>query len=266
MSRILGGWGADILILPDARLDAALERVTSMSSFLSTDQRPENAPNVASRRIADLLKTAILDGDLAPGSRILQEEIATQFGASRLPVREALRTLESDGLVMLRANLGAWVTRLDMNECLEIYLIRESVEPLLIENSMEHLTPRDVDIILEQAERLRNARDIGEYFRFDRQFHLETYRASTMPYLRSLVERLWNVTQPYRSAYTRLVEQQESRWILDAEHQLLADAIAHNNIVDAKQIIQTHIRRTRVSLAGHPEIFASFKDPESGLR
>lgn len=232
-----------------------------MSSFLSTDLGPDNAPNVASRRIADLLKTAILDGELVPGERIRQEEIAAQFGASRLPVREALRTLQSDGLVMLRANLGAWVTRLSQSECLEIYLIRENVEPLLLADSIENLTQEDVDLILERAERLAHAKDIGEYFRFDRQFHLETYRATKMPYLRSMVERLWNVTQPYRSAYTRLVEELDSRWILDSEHRLLAEAIARRNVADAKQIIQTHIRRTRVSLADHPEIFEAFETP-----
>jgi DNA-binding GntR family transcriptional regulator len=232
-----------------------------MSSFLSTDLGPENPPNVASRRIADKLKTAILDGELAPGSRILQEDLATQFGASRIPVREALRTLQSDGLVMLRANLGAWVTRLNMEECLEIYLIREHLEPLLIADSIENCTDEDIDVIMQRADRLANAQDIGEYFRYDREFHLETYRASTMPYLHSTVERLWNVTQPYRSAYTRLVAEQDSRWILDAEHRLLAEAITRRNVVDAKQIIQIHVRRTRVKLADHPEIFTAFEAP-----
>lgn len=230
-----------------------------MSSFLSTDHGPDNAPNVASRRISDLLKTAILDGELAPGSRIFQEEIAAQFGASRLPVREALRTLESDGLVMLKANLGAWVTRLNQQECIEIYLIREHLEPLLIADSIEHATQQDLDAIIQHAEKLNRAADIGEYFRFDREFHLASYRAATMPYLKSTVERLWNVTQPYRSAYTRLVDQQETRWVLDAEHRLLADAIARRNSADAKQIIQTHVRRTRVKLADHPELFEALE-------
>ncbi len=232
-----------------------------MSAFMSTDLGPEKAPNVASRRIADLLKTAILDGELRPGSRIRQEEVAAQFGASRLPVREALRTLQSDGLVMLRANHGAWVTRLNMQECLEIYLIREHLEPLLIADSIENITQPEIDDLLERANRLNHAQDIGEYFRLDREFHLETYRASRMPYLHSMVERLWNVTQPYRSAYTRLVEEQESRWILDAEHGLLAEAVKRRNAEDACQIIKTHIRRTRIKLADHPEIFEAIESP-----
>ncbi|MGR0218685.1 GntR family transcriptional regulator [Agromyces sp. ZXT2-6] len=226
-----------------------------MTTILGGSRTPSASSAVASRRVADQLKTAILEGEFLPGSRIMQEELATRFGASRLPVREALRILQSDGLVTLRSNQGAWVTRLSMDECIEIYRIRERVEPMLIEDSMQRLTQEDLDLILRLADELDHTRDIGEYFRFDREFHLESYRAAQMGYLHSMVERMWNATQYYRSAYTRLVDHQGSRWILDAEHRLLADAIARNNVEDAKQLIETHIRRTRVTLADHPEIF-----------
>ena len=66
--------------------------------------------NVASHRIADTLRTAILGGNYLPGERIRQEDIAARSGASRIPVREALRMLDSEGLVTLVANSGAWVT------------------------------------------------------------------------------------------------------------------------------------------------------------
>ena len=85
--------------------------------------------NVASHRIAESLRTAILDGSYGPGERIRQEDVATRSGASRIPVREALRMLAAEGLVTLVANSGAWVTRLTMAECAELYLIRERLEP-----------------------------------------------------------------------------------------------------------------------------------------
>lgn len=210
---------------------------------------------VVSRRIADQLRTAILDGEYSPGSRIRQEVLADRFGSSRIPVREALRTLQSDGLVVLKSNSGAWVTRLTQQECLDIYLIREHLEPLLVADSIENATQADIDAVVASADRLQNAADIGEYFRFDREFHLATYRAAQMPYLHAMVERLWNITQPYRSAYTRLIDELNSRWVLDSEHLLLVEAVTRRNVDDAKQIIQTHVRRTRVRLAEHPEIF-----------
>src|SRR5690606_16704453 len=86
----------------------------------------------ASARIADSIRSDILGGRLAPGARIRQEDLALRFGASRLPVREALRSLEADGLVTLVANTGAWVSRLTLEECVEIYRTRERIEPLLL--------------------------------------------------------------------------------------------------------------------------------------
>lgn len=226
-----------------------------MSSFSSGASPVQPPSNIASRRVADQLKEAILEGELLPGTRLLQEELASRFGGSRLPVREALRTLQSEGLIVQRPNHGAWVTRLSMDECIEIYRIRERLEPMLIADSIENQTPEDLRAALDLAEKMDQAETIGEYFRYDREFHLASYRSAKLLYLHSMVERLWNVTQYYRSAYTRLVDQQGSRWILDHEHRLLADAIARQNVDDAQQLIETHVRRTRVTLSRHPEIF-----------
>ena len=100
-------------------------------------------PTVASERVAGELRTMILSGELPPGTRIRQEEIAAQLGASRLPAREALSMLESEGLTTLRANSGAWVSKLDLQECEALYKTRERVEPLALAESIPHLTVRE---------------------------------------------------------------------------------------------------------------------------
>ncbi len=100
---------------------------------------PPPPDNVASHRIADALRAAILDGRYQPGERIRQEEVAARSGASRIPVREALRMLAAEGLVTLVANTGAWVTKLSLDECVETYLIRERLEPLLLRRSLPNL-------------------------------------------------------------------------------------------------------------------------------
>lgn len=79
-------------------------------------QVSERASSGASRRVADYLRNAILAGEIGVGQRIPQETLATRLGASRLPVREALRTLEGEGLVILEPNKGARVTNLDAEE------------------------------------------------------------------------------------------------------------------------------------------------------
>src|SRR5690606_3382721 len=127
--------------------------------------------------------------------------------------------------------------------------------PMLIADSIVRQTPGELQTTLDLAEKMADAKSIADYFRYDREFHLASYRPAKLFYLHSMVERLWNVTQYYRSAYTRLIDDQGSRWILDHEHRLLADAIARKNVDDAQQLIETHGRRTRVTLARHPEIF-----------
>jgi DNA-binding transcriptional regulator YhcF (GntR family) len=101
--------------------------------------------SVASHRIAGSLRTAILDGSYLPGERIRQEDVAARSGASRIPVREALRMLDAEGLVTLVANSGAWVTELTLDECAETYMIRERLEPLLLRRSMPRLDAAAMD-------------------------------------------------------------------------------------------------------------------------
>ncbi len=96
---------------------------------------------VASQRIADHVREQILSGGLKPGARIRQDDLAEELSASRLPVREALRILQSAGLVTLQSNQGAWVTRLDQRDCERNYQIRERLEPLLLRESMPGSPP-----------------------------------------------------------------------------------------------------------------------------
>ncbi len=205
-------------------------------------------------RIATSLREAILTGEYAPGTRFRQEDIAEQFGASRLPVREALRILEADGLVTLVANTGAWVARLSLAECEEMYQIRERVEPLLLRFSIPNLTESDVERLRTLDEQMQSDRDIEAFLRYDREFHLLSYRGAETTLLGGMVQRLWNTTQHYRRAYTLLLGLDGNR-TAHFEHHLLIGAIARGDTEDAERLLYGHIRRTRLELARHPEVF-----------
>ena len=96
--------------------------------------------------------------------------------------------------------------------------------------------------------------NIEEFLELDRQFHFATYRAEGTYVLRDLVTRLWNTTQPYRRAYTGLVDQEHMR-IFHDDHHMLVSALRDGDMKLAEQIVGIHIRRTRVNLERHPEIF-----------
>jgi DNA-binding GntR family transcriptional regulator len=211
---------------------------------------PRGVPMVASHRVAAHLRAEIIGGKLSPGERIMQEELAARFGSSRLPVREALRILESEGLVTLRSNSGAWVAKIDRQECLDIYKIRECVEPLAVAESMPNLRTIDIQRLESIQAEIDLGTDVERFLNLDRELHLLTYSGCRIEPLNAMVERFWNTTQHYRRAYTTAIGR-DRRWMINAEHRLLIEAIKQVDIDGAKTIVWSHIRRTRLELTSH---------------
>jgi DNA-binding GntR family transcriptional regulator len=214
------------------------------------------AHRVASARIADTLRAAILDGAYQPGERIRQENVAARSGASRIPVREALRMLQAEGLVTLVANSGAWVTRLSLAECMEVYQIRERLEPLLLRTSLPGLDVPAVARMGELADVMEQAGDdVDVFLRADREFHLSSYAAAPPGETAQIIGRLWNLTNHYRREFTRLTARRDALRATHLEHRLLLDCLRRADPDDAERMLVMHIRRTRVELSRHPEIF-----------
>ncbi len=211
------------------------------------------APSSPSR-VAQTLREEILDGTLAPGERLRQEDIALRFGASRQPVRDALRLLEGDGLVTMVANAGAWVSKLSESECYEAYQVRERLEPLLISQSIPHLKPAQIQRLTELVSEIEKSSDLEQFLRLDREFHLLSYAGAEAGMLREFVERIWNTTQHYRRAFAKLNGFATSE-VTHMEHKLILDGIIRNDSPQVEKVLETHIRRTRITLSEHKEIF-----------
>jgi DNA-binding GntR family transcriptional regulator len=209
---------------------------------------------VASQRIADQLRERILTGKLAPGTRIIQDELAGELRTSRLPVREALRIVASQGLITLRANQGAWVTTMDMRECDLAYRMRERLEPLLLTESAPRLTDGDIARLAALQDQIELTTSVEDFLVLDRELHWTVYRHHNASELATIVARLWDTTQHYRRAFTQITGQRRS-WIIGAEHRLLIEALRDRDHTSAEQVLEMHIRRTRVELARHPEVF-----------
>jgi DNA-binding GntR family transcriptional regulator len=210
--------------------------------------------DVSSARVAAYLREAILGGQLRPGDRIRQEEVAAQFGASRLPVREALRILEAEGLTELEPHKGARVPRLTQHEVEVIYQMRERLEPLALAESLPRLTASDDEQLGKLQQRIEDNDDLEKFLDLDREFHLLTYRGCPVEPLNSAVARLWNSTQHYRRSYVAFGGQ-DRMWLVNAEHRLILDAVLRRDPVDGERYLAGHIRRTRVELSRHPEVF-----------
>ena len=224
---------------------------------MTTEQQdvpPTDTGGAASARVAAYLRDAILHGRFQPGDRIRQEEIAEKFGASRLPVREALRMLEAEGLTEHQPHKGASVPRLTQHEVDVIYRMRERLEPLAIVESLERLDPVDHERLEEVQQRIEDNDDLEKFLDLDREFHMLTYSGCSIEPLNQNVARLWNSTQHYRRAYVALGGKNRM-WVVNAEHRLILDAVVRRDPTDAERFLGGHIRRTRIELSHHPEVF-----------
>lgn len=213
--------------------------------------------DVGSGRVAAYLREAILGGDLRPGMRIRQEEIAERLGASRLPVREALRMLEAEGLIESEPHKGARVPRLTQHEVEVIYRMRERLEPLALVESLPRLDAADHDRLEEVQRRIEENDDLEKFLDLDREFHMLTYSGCEIEPLNQNVTRLWNSTQHYRRAYVALGGRNRM-WVVNSEHRLILDAVVRRDALDAERYLAGHIRRTRIELGHHPEVFATW--------
>jgi len=205
--------------------------------------------------IARQIRAAILGGHLAPGTRIRQEALARQLGVSRIPVREALRQLEAEGLLLLTPRSGARVARLDFDEHLELYMLREALEPIAIADSARRMTPEriaELRTLLDRTERASD--DPLAWLANDRAFHLATYADARLPRLQRLIEGFWNTTQQYRRAFLLTLDRAGIA-LVNAEHRLILDALERGDADDAELRQRIHIRRTRVTLMAHASLF-----------
>lgn len=213
-----------------------------------------------SRDITASLRQAILEGRLQPGERIGQATIAEEHGVSRIPVREALRQLESEGLVTQVPHASARVSQHNPRQMLELYLLREELEPLLLAHSVTNLTESQLEELHQSMDRVRAAEnDVKTWLLEDRIFHLSSFQAADMPTALALAERFYNQTQPHRREFFGSLDQQQME-IVHLEHQLILDAIERRAPEEAADLQRIHVRRTRKRLAAR-NLISEMADP-----
>jgi DNA-binding GntR family transcriptional regulator len=236
------------------------EHPSSIAIEIDEGSWPSLALETRVDQVARYLRTSILNGRLKPGDRVRQEAVAAALGTSRIPVREALRQLESEGLVSLVPYSGARVAKVDAEEYEEIYLMREYLEPLAIRESLPLLNQRHFAELRELMVRIERAEDVTDILDLDRRFHLLTYSAAPRPRLLRMIEGFWNNTQQYRRVFYRLVSDRVQAEpgtlpMTHMEHHILVDALERRDPDTADNVVRSHIRRTRLTLACHREVF-----------
>ena len=152
-------------------------------------------------KIADELRSLIARGTLAPGMRLGQTELATQFNASRVPVREALKLLSSEGIIEHDPNRGFFVTRLSRDEAEQLFTLRHLVEDELM-RSIEWPTEaqlKKLEKSAEKLEKLLNAGDRPNWWIEHRAFHTAIFDLSPKKIIMREAIRLWALTDRFRA-------------------------------------------------------------------
>lgn len=207
-------------------------------------------PPTAQENVLRQLRRLILGGELPPGSQILQQEVAARLGVSRVPVRDALRTLEGQGLVTYSSHRGYHVRQVDLTELLEIQDIRDILEGEALRAAVDQVDESTFERMQEQLETMTTAEreeDWASWNDAHRQFHFSLFGASGMKRLLRILGQLWDSSDIYRSYYMRTTD---SRSRTSREHQDLLAAARSRDTGRLLALLAEHHRGTVHTIRG----------------
>ncbi len=198
--------------------------------------------------VFESLREAIISGQLRPGERMMEIQLAEEMGVSRTPVREAIRKLELEGLVEMIPRKGAYVAGLSLRDIADVFEIRRALEGLAAELAADRITDEELEnlerylvIISEQIE----AGNLEEVVQTDTDFHTLLYQASRNNRLSQIINNLREQIQRFRT--TSLSYPGRMKAALE-EHRKIVEAISSRDGELARRIAQEHIENAENSL------------------
>lgn len=190
--------------------------------------------------VESMLREAIAKGEILPGERLLQEELAKKLGISATPIREALRRLEALGIVTHETNKGVRVAEIRPEDAAEVYLIRSALEALAVEQATPKLQPADLDEmerIQAQIEEHTNRGELHLLRGLNMDFHFIVYRASGMKRLENMIELLWTM-YPWDTLYVIEGRAQGS----SEEHRAILKALRERDPRAGAEAMKYHVQ------------------------
>lgn len=199
--------------------------------------------------VFNTLRQAILKGELEPGERLMEIQLAERLGVSRTPIREAIRKLELEGLVLMIPRKGAEVAKISEKSLRDVLEVRRSLEELAIELACSRMTEEDV-LDLEQAQetfraavRQGDAMTIAES---DEHFHDIIYNGTGNSRLVQILNNLREQMYRYRLEY---IKDADKRQILLVEHDQIFKAIRDRHVAEAKAAAREHIDNQEITVS-----------------
>lgn len=220
---------------------------------MDTRLNPTDSPRTAHQEVRDALRQAILRGSLPSGTRLIQADIAREFGVSTTPVREALRDLVTEGLIDLGPHRGAVVTVLDAEDLREIHELTRMLEPEAVRLTAEYAVDADdlswLDRAEEIAHRMEATTDVGVWVDLNREFHSALVASLPRRRMLNMLQGLRDAAAPYvglalrQRGYPHRLANDHHRWLIEAiragEGQLAARIAQHHVDLTAETLAQS---------------------------
>ena len=187
------------------------------------------------------LRQAILKGELKPGERLMEIQLAQKLGVSRTPVREAIRKLELEGLVLIIPRKGAEVAEITIKDLEDVLEVRAALEELAVCDACENITEEQILALKEAADNFQAALesdDLVKCAETDMAFHEIIYSATNNKRLLQILNNLREQMYRYRMEYVKDIRQRSN---LVEEHRELLDAISSRDSIKAKELMKTHL-------------------------
>lgn len=198
--------------------------------------------------VFNTLRQAILKGELEPGERLMEIQLADRLGVSRTPIREAIRKLELEGLVLMIPRKGAEVAKISEKSLRDVLEVRRSLEELAIELACQRMTEEDISQLGTAQEAFRKAVHQGDPMKIaetDEAYHDIIYNGTSNNRLVQILNNLREQMYRYRLEY---IKESEKRQILLIEHDRILKAVRGRHVAEAKEAIREHIDNQEITV------------------
>ena len=215
-----------------------------------SDLRPMVDQALGNRRstpdiVAGVLRDAIVTGVIRAGEQLNQVELARQFGVSRVPVREAIRLLEAEGLVVSEPHRRTVVSELTPSVLGEIFDVRIYLETTALGAAIPHLTEADFADLESLISQMGRERDHREWMRLNDRFHDALCRPSGKEFICLLIRQLrQSIARYFWSGGHAMRRNQEA----NAEHRRILESCRARDVARAEEQLENHLRATRAGL------------------
>lgn len=195
------------------------------------------------------IKNAIIQGDFRPGERIPQESLTRKLGVSRTPVRDAIKRLETEGLLIVKPHCGAVVFQLSKSHLIEIYDVRILLEQYCATRTCLKATDEELDALEDLTMQMLGYLHISkDFMRIDREFHRMVCALSGCVKTLEILEGLWNQCDSFKSIYYSL---EGKGHVTIADHSKIVRALKKRDIDAVKEGISAHLKDVVDNVASH---------------